>query len=142
MRRRIGMFVAALWWGSLVAIGGVAVPLLFATLPSASLAGPVAARLFGAANMLAIGCGVLLLLLFKGRAAGENARAGVQTIIFAAALGVLLALLIQFAVAPRIIAGQNLALWHTLGTIFLVVQWLCAGLILWKMVDPDAARAT
>lgn len=132
-RNRIGLFAAALWWGSLTAVGGMAVPLVFATLPSARVAGPVTARLFAAQNMLGVACGVLLLLLFKGGAAGQDASPRAQAVIFAAALGVLLALLIQFGVAPRIVARQNLALWHTLGTAFLAVQWLCAGVILWQV---------
>lgn len=141
MRERLGLYLAALWWGSLTAVGGMAVPLVFATLPSVRVAAPVTARLFAAQNTLGVVCGVLLLLLYKGRAAGEGASPRAQAVVFAAALGVLLALLLQFGVAPRIIARQNLALWHTLGTAFLAVQWLCAGLILWKVAGQGAAPA-
>ena len=139
LRTRLGLFLAALWWGSLAAVGGIAVPLVFATLPSVRVAAPVTARLFAAQNMLGIACGVLLLLLFRGRAGGENASTRAQAVVFAAALGVLLALLLQFGVAPRIVARQNLALWHTLGTAFLLVQWLCAGVILWRVATPMPA---
>jgi hypothetical protein len=45
-KHRISVFAAALWWGSLGAIGFLAVPLLFANAPSASIAGQLAARLF------------------------------------------------------------------------------------------------
>lgn len=138
VRSRIGLFIAALWWGSLTAIGGFAVPLLFASLPSTQVAGPIAARLFAAQNTLAIGCGVVLMLLFKGQVAGAQASRRRRGHVFIAVLGVLLALLIQFAVAPRIVARQHLALWHTLGTAFFAVQWLCAGALLWRLATPTS----
>jgi hypothetical protein len=47
--------------------------------------------------------------------------------------GVLLALLGEFAVAPRIVARQDLALWHTVGTVFYGLQWVCALVALWKL---------
>ena len=40
--------------------------------------------------------------------------------------GLLLALLLQLVAAPRIEMRQNLALWHSVGTVFYVGQWLCA----------------
>jgi len=40
--------------------------------------------------------------------------------------GVLLALLVEFAVAPRILARQNMALWHGVGTAMYLLQWVCA----------------
>ena len=39
----------------------------------------------------------------------------------------LLALLVEFAVAPRIVARENLALWHSVGSAMYLLQWLCAG---------------
>lgn len=142
LRQRGSVFAAALWWGSLGATGGLAVPLLFMSLPSAQAAGAVAARLFAAQNALAIVCGVIIVLLFKGQAAGEGAQPRAQGHIFIAILGVLLALLIQFAVAPRIVARENLALWHTLGTAFFALQWLCAAALLWRLAVPVPASAS
>ena len=47
--------------------------------------------------------------------------------------GVLLALLAEFAVAPRIVARENLKLWHSMGSGMYLLQWLCAaGGTLWK----------
>ena len=48
-------------------------------------------------------------------------------------LGLLLALLAQYGVAPRIVARQNLPLWHSVGSGMYLVQWLCAGVTLWKI---------
>ena len=45
----------------------------------------------------------------------------------------LLALLIQFGVAPRIVARQNLRLWHGLGSAMYAAQWLCALLTLLRV---------
>jgi hypothetical protein len=63
-------------------------------------------------------------------------------------LGMIAALLQEFAVAPRIVLRQDLALWHSAGTALYAVQWLCALVVLWKMAaagghlraggDPDA----
>jgi len=47
--------------------------------------------------------------------------------------GVLLALLAEFGVAPRIVARENLKLWHSLGSGMYLLQWLCAGTVLWKV---------
>ena len=47
--------------------------------------------------------------------------------------GVLLALLAEFAVAPRIMARENIRVWHTIGSAMYVLQWVCAGVTLWKV---------
>ena len=51
--------------------------------------------------------------------------------------GLLLAVLVEFGVAERIVSarldGGNLKLWHGLGTVMLLGQWLCAGLCLWRL---------
>ena len=57
----------------------------------------------------------------------------------------LLALLVEFAVAPRIVSaraeGGNLRLWHGLGSAMLLGQWLCAGFNLWRLSAPSAVQA-
>ena len=37
--------------------------------------------------------------------------------------------------APRIVARQDLRLWHSVGTLMYAAQWLCAGASLWRMVE-------
>ncbi len=74
-----------------------------------------------------------MLLLISSRSRDEPVRmdwAG-GALLFVVA-GVLLALLSEFAVAPRIMARENLKLWHGLGSGMYVAQWLCAGTVLWK----------
>ena len=131
MRSRTLVFAAALWWGSLSAIGFMAVPLLFEFLPTPALAGNMAARLFTAQTWLSVACGVALLLATKGAAVAGAGRA--RATLFAVVLGMLLALLIEFAVAPRIVARENLRLWHGAGTLMYAVQWLCASFVLWRL---------
>ncbi|MDF2465484.1 MAG: hypothetical protein K0Q43_3719 [Ramlibacter sp.] len=130
LRRRATVFAAALWWGSLTTIF-VVVPMLFSNLPSPAIAGQMAARLFSVQTGISVGCGVLLLLLSRPR--GE--RAGMDwaegALLFVVA-GILVALLVEFGVAPRIVARDNLKLWHAVGSGLFVLQWLCAAVVLWK----------
>lgn len=130
MTQRLALFSAALWWGSLSATGFMAVPLLFRHLPSPAMAGQMAAQLFSAQAWLSVACGVVLLLCARKQALARDAQAH-STIVFIA-LGLLLALLLEFGVAPRIVARHNLPLWHSLGTGMYAVQWLCAAWLLHK----------
>ncbi|MBG9386730.1 DUF4149 domain-containing protein [Caenimonas aquaedulcis] len=134
MRARVPVFAAALWWGSLTAVGFLVVPLLFNVLPTPAMAGQTAARLFSGQTWLSIACGVLVMMASRPRdgEARMGWAGGVLVYVFA---GVLLALLVEFAVAPRIVARENLALWHGLGSAMYLAQWLCAGVALWKLTS-------
>ena len=123
---------AAFWWGSLTVTGLVTVPLLFAYLPSPAIAGAMAARLFTAQSWIALGCGLLLMAISRGRDDGARMDWAGGAILFIAA-GVLLALLVEFAIAPRIVARDNLKLWHAVGSTMVLLQWLCALVTLWKV---------
>ena len=131
LRARLALFAAALWWGSLSAIGFLVVPMLFAHLPTPAVAGNMAARLFSAQAWVALVCGLVLLACARER---DNARMdwGKGALIFIVG-GMLLALLAEFAVAPRIVARENLRLWHTVGSAMYALQWVCAGVVLWKL---------
>lgn len=179
-KARVPVLAAALWWGSLTAIGFVAAPLLFMHLPAPAMAGLMAAKLFTAQTAMSVACGILLLLAVRSgpfRAVGPepdltvgpepdltvrpeaveghtpastgsartdgyvsaqtdghvpagNVSAGTEGYVFA---GLILAILGEFAVAPHIVARQDLAFWHTVGTAFYAVQWICALVALWKV---------
>ena len=58
------------------------------------------------------------------------------------ALGMLLALLVSYAAAPRIAARIDLPLWHTLGVLMYVGQWLCATALLWQLAGQDKAASS
>jgi Domain of unknown function (DUF4149) len=135
-RSRISILLAALWWGSLTGLGFVVVPLLFMHLPSPAAAGAMAAKLFTAQTWLGMACAMLLLLVSNRKDALAHALPAQPAIKFIVA-GLLLAVLVEFGVAPRIISaradGGNLKLWHGLGSAMYLGQWLCAGWALWHL---------
>jgi hypothetical protein len=129
---RVPLWLSALWWGSLSTIGFLVVPLLFAQLPSPALAGATAAKLFTAQTWVSLLCGLLLLFLSRRQTQGAAPRMSQAALLFVIG-GMLLALLAEFAVAPRIMARENLALWHSLGSTMYLLQWLCASVTFWKV---------
>lgn len=125
-------WLAALWWGSLTTLGALVVPMLFANLPTMAMAGGMAAKLFAAQTWLSTSCGVLLLLIHRpGQVPVQNGQA--QALLVFILLGVLLALLSEFAVAPRIVSRENLRMWHSVGSAMFALQWLCAGVTFWQL---------
>ena len=136
--QRLPVFAAALWWGSLTTLGALVVPLLFAHLPTPAMAGGMAARLFAAQTWVSVACAVLLLLVSRPKGAVEQYPWARAAMVFILA-GMLLALLSQFAVAPRIVARQDLRLWHSVGSVLYLVQWLCAGAVLWCTLQGSSA---
>ena len=134
MRYRFGVMIAALWWGSLTALGFVVVPMLFANLGSPVTAGAMAAKLFTAQTWLSIACAMLMLMIFNKKDAAAPAP-HVQLAIKFIVAGLLLAVLVEFGIAPRIVnaraEGGTLKAWHALGSAMYLLQWLCAGLSLW-----------
>ncbi len=140
MLARGSVWIAALWWGSLSTVGFYVVPMLFAHLPSPALAGNMAAKLFAAQTWVAVVCGLLLLLNDKeNQPLAQSGRTHSATIFIM--LGMLLALLSEFAVAPRIIARDNLRLWHSVGTGVYVLQWVCAGVVFARLQRQNGAVA-
>ena len=139
MRYRFGLMVAALWWGSLTALGFVVVPMLFTYLPSPAAAGQMASRLFTAQTWLSIACTMFLLLIYNQKEA-ENQDKRAQAAIKFIVTGLLLVVLVEFAVSPRILSaradGGNLKLLHGLGSAMYFAQWLCAGFALWCLSRP------
>jgi uncharacterized membrane protein len=132
--RRALIFVAALWWGSLTLLGALVVPMLFAHLATPVMAGTMAAKLFSAQTWVSAVCGLLLLVLSRPTT-DVPAPAPLNTAWILT--GLLLALLLEFAVAPRILARENMVLWHGLGVLFFALQWLCAQVALWQVSDRD-----
>jgi hypothetical protein len=135
-KARLTLLAAALWWGSLSVIGFLAVPLLFRHAPSMALAGGLAAKLFAAQAWLSLSCGIVILAGARdpnGTASMGWASGAVAYVL----LGMLGALMQEFAIAPRIVARQDLAFWHSFGTALYAVQWLCALVVLWKVMDAS-----
>ena len=139
MRQRATILAAALWWGCMTGLGFIAVPTVFASLPTTAIAGPVAARLFTAQSWVSLACGALLLILLKGPAdTARHDRSRTTLLLVVSAM--LLALLIEYVAAPHIRARDNLAVWHHVGTALYVAQWLCVGLVLWRQAGGQQTK--
>ncbi|MEQ1534454.1 MAG: DUF4149 domain-containing protein [Burkholderiaceae bacterium] len=146
---KLATFTAALWWGSLSTLGFFVVPMLFQHLPTKALAGNMAARLFEVQTWVSVGCGLVLLLILRPKRienhinTENSAKSDVNmpltgvfpayTAIIFIAFGVLMSLLVAFGVSPRIVARENLMLWHAVGSLMYLAQWVCAGIVLWKL---------
>jgi len=122
---RLQVFIAALWWGSLCTVGFMVVPMLFVHLETTALAGQMAAKLFTAQSWLSLACGLLLLAAAQ-RVRLDGLHAPSPWVI----AGMLFALLLEVAVKPHIMARDQLALWHNLGSAFYLLQWMCASKVL------------
>lgn len=149
--QRFAIALAALWWGGISALSFLAVPTLFASLGSPAVAGPVAARLFSLQCWAGLVIGLaLLLVLRRTRAPAQLPVAGAvvcpeQLAGLQRALGtmgfvlaaLLMALIQEFGVAQKIVTaratGGNLQLWHGVGSVMVLGQWLCSGSVLWRL---------
>ena len=125
---RLQVYLAALWWGSMTTIGFLVVPLLFIHLDTPATAGLMAAKLFAAQTWVSLGCGVLLVLSAQRQARAQGLAQSPSPWVLG---GVVLAVLLEFAVAPHIVARENLKLWHNVGSALYLTQWWCAAKALW-----------
>ena len=149
--QRLAVFVAALWWGGISGLSFIAVPTLFASLGSPAVAGPVAAKLFSLQCWAGLVLGLtLVLILRRQRSMGHFPLAGepvdpqrleamqrVLTTMGFVLAAMLLALLQEFGVAQKIVSaratGGHLRLWHSVGSVMVLGQWLCSGAVLWRL---------
>lgn len=132
--------VAAFWWCSLTVIGFIVVPLLFTYLPSPSLAGFMAAKLFAAQTWLSTAAAAALLVLVRGRGDAQPLPVAAAVLPWVIA-GLLAALILQYGVSPRIVARQDLRWWHTVGSVLYLAQWLCAGRVFWHLLRAPSSLA-
>lgn len=150
---RLQLATAALWWGGISGLSFVAVPTLFASLGSPALAGPVAARLFSFQCWAGLLLGLILLLLLRSERGQRSQRSQrdmgntspkdterwrrIGVSMGWVAFAMVLALLQELGVAQRIVtaraSGGDLRLWHSLGSLMVLGQWACAGVVLWRL---------
>ena len=71
---------------------------------------------------------------------GILVAAGLVAVLLFVLLGLLLALLGEFGVAPRIVARDNLPLWHAVGSGMYLLQWACAAVVLWRVLPQTGPR--
>jgi hypothetical protein len=145
-QQRLAVLIAALWWGGISALSFLAVPLLFATLGSPAVAGPVAAKVFSLQCWSGLVLGMALLLIMRRwRGEGFSIAPPALTTMGVVLFAMLLALVQEFGVAQNIVtaraSGGNLRLWHGVGTVMVLGQWLSAGAVLWRLsasrTQPD-----
>jgi Domain of unknown function (DUF4149) len=136
--RSLPLWLAAAWAMSLTTLGFFVVPMLFANLPSPALAGGMAAKLFTAQTGISTVCALVLLMTFRSEKLSPSAHA-IPSCTMLALAGALLALLVEYGVSPHIIARDNLALWHSLGSAMYFAQWVCALLVFGKLANADSA---
>ena len=139
MVRALPLWLAAAWLMSLSTVGFLVVPLLFMYLPSPAMAGGMAAHLFSAQTVLSAACAIGLLVLIRLPRC-DIATDLAPTLTLWALGGVLLALLVELGVAPRIVAREDLAFWHRIGTAMYAGQWVCA-LAVFAMLSRSARYA-
>lgn len=128
---KLALGLAALWWASLTCLGAWIVPSLFSHAPTKAIAGNLAASLFSGQTWLTLFCGLTMLALsnsehLRGNDWLKNSQKGLI-------LGMLTAFLLEYWIAPKIVLRESLMLWHSLGTAMLVVQWLCASWVFFKI---------
>jgi len=116
-------------------LGFLVVPLLFVHLPTPAMAGSMAAKLFTAQTWVSTVCALFLQLQTRSGGASVFEHRARAAMIFIVS-GMLLTLLSEFAVAPRIVARENLRLWHSVGSLMYVLQWLCATVTFGKLLPP------
>ena len=124
--------VAAVWWGSLTALGALVVPLVFAHAPTKAMAGGLAAQLFSAQAWVGLLCGVFCLWAQR-QLDQQQGRVHAPRVLILAAM--MLSAIVEWGIAPRIVARENLALWHSLGTGFWVLHWACLTFHVW-LISP------
>jgi hypothetical protein len=117
---------------SLTTLGFFVVPMLFVNLPSPAIAGGMAAKLFAVQTGVSVVCALVLLLTFRSEKLAPIARV-IPSCTFLALAGALLALLAEFGVSPHIVARDNLALWHRIGSAMYFAQWVCALAVFGKL---------
>ena len=131
--RRAAVCLAGLWAGMIAAIGFVAAPLLFATLPRADAA-------------IGLGVGALLLVLAlhdaRTRAAAGSSRFSAEMVLVLAALFCIVAG--HYAIQPMLASagrgdGPSFAFLHGVASAFLVVKLVVVAVLAWRFAGATAA---
>lgn len=127
---RMPVFLTALWWGGISAISFIVVPVLFNQLGNPSLAGTIAAKLFSIQSIGVLG--IALALLVSPSVRREMPLVAMLVVAMGATLTQ------EFLIAPRILQsralGESVRLWHSLGTLCILMQWLLGGAVLSQLI--------
>lgn len=144
---RIQAWLAGLWAGSVLAIGGMAAPALFSVL-SSQMAGQGAGRIFAIEANVSLLFAIVLFIMERQRVRSEVEQGGASTSAMSASLLMILGALFltvlgQFAIHPMIEAakaGQPTRLsFGALHGISAGMYWLKAMVLLglsWRLTAP------
>lgn len=136
---RLPALIAALWWGGVTAISFLVVPTLFSLADDPSLAGRTAAYLFSLQSLAVL---LLATLLLFWRGSRQN-----PWLLSFLLIAIASTLVQEFAIAPRILqaraSGESIRLWHSLGSLCILLQWAVGGLYLfrWLGLRQDTYRS-
>jgi hypothetical protein len=136
---KLRLLVAALWAGSLWAIGYLVAPTLFMSLDK-SLAGSIAGSMFSAMALLSLGCGVAMgLLLWLGTPDWSAARRRSMLLLIVAM--VMCTVASHFGLQPMMAAlrgatdpaaHSRFGMLHGISQGIYLVQSVLAGYLVWK----------
>jgi len=142
------LLVAALWAGSLWAVGYLVAPTLFATLSDRVLAGSIAGSMFHAMAMLSLGCALAMVLLLW-RATPDWTPARRRTVLALIAAMALCTVASHFGLQPMMAelkaaagpggvmestAKGRFGLLHGISSVIYLVQSVLAGWLVVKQV--------
>lgn len=140
----LAVLVTCAWVGGMWAVGYIAAPVLFLSLPDKALAGMLAGKLFGVIAYMGMVCATYLLVYSYTRHGKQGLRQGSLRVII---LMLLLTLLGQFGIQPllaelKVLAlplyvmdsayAQRFSFWHGAASIIYLLQSLLGAALLLK----------
>jgi hypothetical protein len=143
---KVRLLVAAMWAGSLWAVGYLVAPTLFATLSDRVLAGFIAGSLFHAMAMLSLGCGLAMLLLLWRATPGWDGKRR-RTVLAIIVVMVMCTVASHFGLQPMMAelkaaaapggvmdaaAKSRFGMLHGVSSVIYLVQSILAGWLLVK----------
>ena len=136
MLSKARLLLITLWAGSLWAIGYVAAPTLFATLPERVMAGAAAGNLLRSEAWLSMVVGVMLLGLI---ALAQDVTQGRRKLLAALVVSMLVCTLVNYfglwpVMAEAKLAGEGsrFGMLHGISMVFYLIQSLLAGFLVIK----------
>lgn len=147
----LALLAASIWVGGMCAIGYLAVPVLFQTLPDRQLAGMLAGKLFAVTAYMGISCALYLLAYCFVQFGRQVFR---QQLFWLIAVMLLLTLVGQFGIQP-ILADlkaqvlpdevmhsrfvESFRAWHGVASVIYLLQNLLGIVLLLKIAVRPAA---
>ena len=148
----LALLAASIWAGGMIAIGYLAVPILFQTLADRQLAGMLAGKLFSATAYMGITCGVYLLIYYFAQLGSQAFK---HRIVWVLVVMLLLTLAGQLGIQPMLAdlkaqampievmkspLASSFRMWHGVASILYLIQSIL-GVVLVLRVGMRPMRA-